>query len=81
MFWEKTLEANRFESLVDFRLRGNFGCSVLELRHTGMCSFVEFDWQLNLWHNSREVGFVTKVNVTAVAGFCASEMPVGGYSQ
>ncbi len=52
MFWEKTLEANRFESLVDFRLRGNFGCSVLELRHTGMCSFVEFDWQLNLWHNS-----------------------------
>jgi hypothetical protein len=50
--WEKTLETYRFESMVDFRLRGNFGCSVLELRHTGMRSFAEFDWQLSLWHNS-----------------------------
>ena len=37
------------ESLVDFRIRGNFASSVLELRHTALRSAGEFLWYQQLW--------------------------------
>jgi hypothetical protein len=37
------------ESLVDFRIRGNFASSVLELRHTALSSAGEFLWHQQLW--------------------------------
>jgi hypothetical protein len=40
------------ESLVDFRIRGNFGSSILELRHTGFRSTGEFLWHHQLWRAS-----------------------------
>ena len=39
-------------TLVDFRLRGNFGSSVLELRHNEFGSLDEFFWHYRLWRNS-----------------------------
>lgn len=41
-------------SLVDIRLRGNFGSSILELRHTGLSSAVEYFWQMAMWRASLE---------------------------
>jgi hypothetical protein len=52
MFWKKTRETSCLESLVDFRLRGNFGDSVLELRHMEIQTFADFEWHLSLWRNS-----------------------------
>jgi uncharacterized protein YndB with AHSA1/START domain len=52
MLWEKTRQTDCDASLVDFRLRGNFGSSVLELRHSEIRSLEEYDWHLGLWHNS-----------------------------
>lgn len=52
MFWEKTQESNCDASLVDFRLRGNFGSSLLELRHTAIKSCAELDWHTSLWQDS-----------------------------
>jgi hypothetical protein len=40
------------ESLVDFRIRGNFGGSILELRHTAFHSAGDFLWHQQLWSAS-----------------------------
>ena len=40
------------ESLVDFRIRGNFATSILELRHTALPSAREFFWYQQLWGTS-----------------------------
>jgi hypothetical protein len=40
------------ESLVDFRIRGNFGGSILELRHTALHSTGDFLWHQQLWSAS-----------------------------
>jgi hypothetical protein len=40
------------ESLVDFRIRGNFGGSILELRHTALYSTRDFLWYQQLWSAS-----------------------------
>jgi hypothetical protein len=52
MCWRKVRALNCDESVVDFRLRGNFARSVLELKHTAIESPAELDWLLRLWHNS-----------------------------
>jgi hypothetical protein len=41
-------------SMVDIRLRGNFGSSILELRHTGLASAAEYFWQMSMWRASFE---------------------------
>jgi hypothetical protein len=41
-------------SLVEIRLRGNFGSSILELRHTDLASATEYFWQLTMWRASFE---------------------------
>jgi hypothetical protein len=40
------------ESLVDFRIRGNFGGSILELRHMSLQSAGDFLWHQQLWSAS-----------------------------
>jgi hypothetical protein len=40
------------ESLVDFRIRGNFAGSILELRHTALQSAGDFLWHQQLWSAS-----------------------------
>lgn len=50
--WRKSRKAASFESLVDFRLRGNFGSTTLELRHTALASADEYLWHRALWHSS-----------------------------
>jgi hypothetical protein len=50
--WRKTCHQNCTESLVDFRLRGNFGSSILELRHFALDSADEFLWHQKLWQGS-----------------------------
>lgn len=40
------------ESLLDFRIRGNFGGCILELRHLGLQSAGEFLWYQQLWSAS-----------------------------
>jgi hypothetical protein len=42
------------ESLVDFRIRGNFGSSVLELRQTAFISADDYLWHQTLWQRSLE---------------------------
>jgi hypothetical protein len=37
---------------VDFRVRGNFGSSVVELRHTALNSADEYAWHEALWQRS-----------------------------
>jgi hypothetical protein len=54
LFWRKTSNAFCAESVVDFRLRGNFGSSVVELRHTGLESAGECAWHEALWRRSLE---------------------------
>ena len=41
-------------SIVDIRLRGNFGSSILELRHAGLASAAEYFWQMAMWRASFE---------------------------
>jgi hypothetical protein len=50
--WRKTCQQNCAESQVDFRLRGNFGSSILELRHSALESADEFLWHQRLWQGS-----------------------------
>jgi hypothetical protein len=50
--WRKSRKAAAFESLVDFRLRGNFGSTLLELRHTALGSADEYRWHQTLWSRS-----------------------------
>lgn len=52
LFWRTIRRPMSSESLVDFRLRGNFGSSILELRQTALASFDEYLWHQRLWHRS-----------------------------
>ena len=52
LFWRTTRRPTCSESLVDFRLRGNFGSSILELRQTALASFDEYLWHQRLWYRS-----------------------------
>ena len=54
LFWRKICPHSSTESLVDFRLRGNFGSSILELRHSALDSADEFHWHSKLWQCSLE---------------------------
>ena len=54
LFWRKTSDALCVDSVVDFRLRGNFGSSVVELRHTALASADEHAWHEVFWHRSLE---------------------------
>jgi hypothetical protein len=54
LFWRATRMSNCTDSLVDFRLRGNFGSSVLELRHMAFGSAEEHIWHERLWRGSLE---------------------------
>ncbi len=47
--WRKVTAVDIAESLVDFRIRGNFASSILELRHTGLPSAGDFLWYRQLW--------------------------------
>lgn len=52
--WRKAGRRASEESTVDFRIRGNFGSSILELSHTGISSCGEYLWHRQLWHASLE---------------------------
>jgi hypothetical protein len=52
LLWRKTTDGDCTDSIVDFRLRGNFGSSVVELRHTALASADEFAWHEALWGRS-----------------------------
>lgn len=52
LFWRKMRHHAWAESLVDFRLRGNFGSSILELRHTALASADEYFWHRTFWLGS-----------------------------
>jgi uncharacterized protein YndB with AHSA1/START domain len=52
LFWRKICRESSTESLVDFRLRGNFGSSILELRHSALDSAEEFYWHRRFWQGS-----------------------------
>ena len=54
LFWRKTSNDKCVVSVVDFRLRGDFGSSVVELRHTALASADEHAWHDALWQNSFE---------------------------
>jgi hypothetical protein len=47
--WRNAASLDVAESLVDFRIRGNFGGSILELRHTAFQSARDFLWHRQLW--------------------------------
>lgn len=47
--WRDIAAPGMTESFVDFRIRGNFASSVLELRHTALRSAGEFLWYEQLW--------------------------------
>jgi hypothetical protein len=52
LLWHKTSNSLCAESVVDFRLRGNFASSVVELRHTALASADEHAWHEALWRSS-----------------------------
>ncbi|SPE27794.1 hypothetical protein SBA5_600036 [Candidatus Sulfotelmatomonas gaucii] len=52
LLWRKVCELDYTESIVDFRVRGNFGASVLELNHAGFDSADEYLWGQELWRAS-----------------------------
>jgi hypothetical protein len=54
LFWRKSSNALCVDSVVDFRVRGNFGSSVVELRHTAFASADEYAWHDALWRGSLE---------------------------
>ncbi|MGA2908720.1 MAG: hypothetical protein ABSE36_13540 [Terracidiphilus sp.] len=47
--WRDVADPGMTETLVDFRIRGNFASSILELRHTALPSDREFFWYQQLW--------------------------------
>ncbi len=47
--WSDLTDPGMTESLVDFRIRGNFASSILELRHTSLLSTREFFRYQQLW--------------------------------
>jgi hypothetical protein len=54
LLWRKTSKAFSSNSVVDFRLRGNFGSSIVELRHTELGSAQEHAWYQAMWTRSLE---------------------------
>ena len=50
--WRNAACPHMPESLVDFRIRGNFGGSILELRHRSLQSAGDFLWYQQLWSAS-----------------------------
>ncbi len=52
LLWRSFGRTDLAESLVDFRIRGKFASSVLELRHTALRSSDEFHWHQELWRAS-----------------------------
>jgi hypothetical protein len=50
--WRNAARLDVEESLIDFRIRGNFGGSILELRHRSFQSVGEFIWHQQLWSAS-----------------------------
>jgi len=52
--WRNVCRPHSAESLVDFRIRGNFGSSVLELRQTAFISAEDYLWHQTLWQRSLE---------------------------
>jgi hypothetical protein len=52
LLWQSFGRTDPAESLVDFRIRGKFASSVLELRHTALRSSDEFHWHQELWRAS-----------------------------
>jgi len=52
LLWRTVRSADSSESVVDFRVRGNFASSVLELRHTAFASVHDFLWHKQLWYVS-----------------------------
>jgi hypothetical protein len=54
LLWRKALGPRHHRSVVDFRIRGNFGSSLLELRHMELDSADEIAWHRELWLGSLE---------------------------
>jgi hypothetical protein len=54
LVWRKAHGARHHRSVVDFRIRGNFGSSVLKLRHMELGSAEETLWHHELWQRSLE---------------------------
>jgi hypothetical protein len=54
LLWRKASDDLCADSVVDIRVRGNFGSSVVELRHTGLASLDEYVWHEALWRRSLE---------------------------
>jgi len=54
LLWRKSANASCGRSLVDFRVRGNFARSILELRHTALGSADDYAWHVALWQRSLE---------------------------
>ncbi len=52
LFWRTTHRPDCTESLVDFRIRGNFSSSILELRQIALASAEDYLWHRKLWQNS-----------------------------
>lgn len=52
LFWRKTAQNSCGNSVVDFRIRGNFGSSVVELRHIALASADERVWHEAFWGRS-----------------------------
>lgn len=52
LVWRRMHSIAGAESLVDFRLRGNFGRSIVEVRHMRLTSIDEYHWHRMLWHGS-----------------------------
>jgi hypothetical protein len=50
--WYNVCRPNLAESLLDFRIRGNFASSVLELRQTAFISAEDYLWHQSLWQRS-----------------------------
>lgn len=50
--WRNAVCPDVAESFLDFRIRGNFGGSILELRHTALHSAGDFLWYQQLWSAS-----------------------------
>jgi len=50
--WRKLAAQEMSESLVDFRIRGNFASSILEFRQTAFISADEYLWHQRLWQRS-----------------------------
>jgi len=50
--WHEAARPDVPESLLDFRIRGNFGGSILELRHMALRSAGDFLWYQQLWSAS-----------------------------